>query len=312
MALIQANGISIDVETHGDADAPAVLLVMGLAMPSIAWPQEFIAPLVAAGLRVIRFDNRDCGESTKFAGQRLPNMALAIVRALLRKKVDAAYTLDDMANDARGVLDALDIERAHVVGVSMGGMIGQQLAALHPQRVLSLTSIMSSTGNPDRRIAFGSLRALRAILARPSANPSVDELTAHLSRVFSVIGSPGYPPTAEQMRVQMERIARRGYYADGSARQLLAILRSGDRRAALAHITAPTLVLHGADDPLVPLAAGLDTARSIRDARFEVIPGMGHDFAPALQSRLARAVLDHVRAVTPLNEAQPPRAGAAA
>lgn len=312
MALIQANGVTLDVESHGDPDAPAVLLVMGLAMPSIAWPQEFIAPLVAAGLRVIRFDNRDCGESTKFAGQRLPNMGLAIVRALLRMKVDAAYTLDDMANDARGVLDALGVERAHVVGVSMGGMIGQQLTALHPQRVFSLTSIMSSTGNPNRKIAFGSRRALGAILSRPRPNPSVEELTAHLSRVFSVIGSPGYPPTPEQMRSQMERIARRGYHADGSSRQLLAILRSGDRRAALARITAPTLVLHGADDPLVPLAAGLDTARSIRDARFEVIPGMGHDFAPALQARLARAVLEHVRAATPPHEAMPPRAAAAA
>lgn len=306
MALIDVNGITLDVETHGDAEAPAVLLVMGLAMPSIAWPDEFIAPLVAAGLRVIRFDNRDCGASTKFSSNRLPNLLLAIVRALLRMKVDADYSLDDMAGDALGVLDALGVERAHVVGASMGGMIGQQLAALHPQRVLSLTSIMSSTGNPNRRIAFGTRRALGAILARPKPNPSIEDLTAHLTRVFTVIGSPGYPPTPEQMRTQMERIARRGYHADGSARQMLAILRSGDRRPALAGIRAPTLVLHGADDPLVPLAAGLDTARSIRDARFEVIPGMGHDFAPALQARLARVVLEHLRA------AMPPRLAAAA
>jgi proline iminopeptidase len=300
MPLIEVNGISVDVESHGDAQAPAVLLIMGLAMPSIAWPDEFIAPLVAAGLRVIRFDNRDCGASTKLGGQRLPNLTLAIVRALLRMKVDAPYSLNDMAGDAVGVLDALGVARAHVVGASMGGMIAQQLAALHPQRVLSLTSIMSSTGNPNRKIAFGSRRALGAILARPKANPSVEELTAHLTRVFAVIGSPSYPPTPEQMRAQMERVARRGYHPDGSARQMLAILRSGDRRAALAAITAPTLVLHGADDPLVPLAAGLDTARNIRDARFEVIPGMGHDFAPALQSRLARAVLEHVRATMPV------------
>jgi proline iminopeptidase len=255
---------------------------------------------------VIRFDNRDCGASTKFSGRRLPNLTLAIVRALLRMKVDAAYSLDDMAGDALGVLDALGVERAHVVGASMGGMIGQQLAALHPPRVLSLTSIMSSTGNPSRRIAFGTRRALGAILARPKPNPSVEELTAHLTRVFTVIGSPGYPPTPEQMRTQMERIARRGYHADGSARQMLAILRSGDRRPALVGIRTPTLVLHGAEDPLVPLAAGLDTARSIRDARFEVIPGMGHDFAPALQARLAGVVLEHLRA------AMPPRLAAAA
>jgi pimeloyl-ACP methyl ester carboxylesterase len=174
-------------------------------------------------------------------------------------------------------------------------MIAQVLAAKYPQRVLSLTSIMSSTGNPSPRVAFGSPRALRAILLRPSNIDDVTQMTNHLIRVFSVIGSPGFPLDAALQREHLERVARRGYYPAGSARQLLAVLASGDRRTLLARIEAPTLVIHGRDDPLVPLAAGIDTANHIPGAQLKVIPGMGHDFPPALQPEIAALIIEHVR-----------------
>jgi proline iminopeptidase len=294
MPQIDANGVTLDVEEFGDAGAPALLLIMGLGMPAAAWPDSFIEPLVRSGLRVIRFDNRDCGHSTKLRGAAMPNLQLAIMRALLRMPVRAPYTLDDMAQDAAGLLAALGITSAHVVGASMGGMIAQVLAARHPQRVRTLTSIMSSTGNPNPHVALGKPRALRAILNRPRSTDDVAKLTDHLMRVFSVIGSPGFPSEPNVLREHLERVARRGYYPAGAARQLLAILASGDRRKLLAQITAPTLVIHGREDPLVPLAAGLDTAQHIRGAQLKVIAGMGHDFPPALQPQIAAAIVEHV------------------
>lgn len=295
MPQVEANGLTLDYDEFGDPAAPPLLLIMGLGMPGAAWPDSFIAPLAAAGLRVIRYDNRDCGHSSKLRMARPPNLQLAIARALLRMPVHAPYTLHDMALDARALMDALGIGAAHVVGASMGGMIAQVLAAQHPERVLSLTSIMSSSGNPSPRVALGKRKALRAILNRPRNPEDVTEVTDHLVRVFGVIGSPGFPSQPQELREQLERVARRGYYPAGTARQLLAILASGDRRPLLARITTPTLVIHGRDDPLVPLAAGLDTARHIRGARLQVIDGMGHDFAPALQPQIAAAVVAHIR-----------------
>lgn len=297
MAVVEANGLRFDVELDpaGAVEAPVVMLIMGLGMPAAAWPDSFVNPLRAAGLRVLRFDNRDSGHSSQTGSAKVPAVLPSIVRALLRRPVRAAYTLDAMAADAVAILDALGIARVHVVGASMGGMIAQVLAARYPARVLSLTSIMASTGNPSRRVAFGERRALSAILQRPERTDDAEALVTHLSRVFDVIGSPGFRARPEELREQLLPVARRGYYPAGTARQLLAILASGDRRTLLSNIVAPTLVIHGADDPLVPLAAGLDTARSIRDTRLEVIIGMGHDFAPALQPRLARLVARHIR-----------------
>jgi proline iminopeptidase len=293
---IPANGLVFDVEESGASDAPPVLLIMGLGMPAAAWPDEFCERLAGHGLRVIRFDNRDSGQSSRISAARRTNVRLAFARALLRLPVPAPYTLDDMAADAAGLLAALGIENAHVVGASMGGMIAQVLAARYPQCVASLTSIMSSTGNPSPRIALGKRKALRAIMNRPRNIDDHDALTEHLMNVFGVIGSPGYRSDPALMRAHLMRVARRGYDPRGAERQLLAILASGDRRALLARITAPTLVIHGADDPLVPVAAGVDTAKHIRGAQLKVIPGMGHDFAPALQPLIADAIAAHVRA----------------
>jgi pimeloyl-ACP methyl ester carboxylesterase len=293
---VPANGLVFDVEEFGAGGAPPVLLIMGLGMPGAAWPDEFCERLADHGLRVIRFDNRDSGRSSRIAATPRMNVRLAFARALLRLPVRAPYTLDDMANDAAGLLTALGIAHAHVVGASMGGMIAQVLAARYPQRVASLTSIMSSTGNPSPRVALGKRRALRAIMNRPRNIDDHDALTEHLMMVFGVIGSPGYRSEPAVMRAQLQRVARRGYDPLGAERQLLAILASGDRRALLARITAPTLVIHGADDPLVPVAAGIDTAQSIRGAQLKVIPGMGHDFAPALQPLIADSIAAHIRA----------------
>lgn len=294
MPIARASGVDLYYEAQGDAGAPAVLLIMGLGMPAALWPDEFVDALRARGFRVVLFDNRDCGRSTRLTQAPVPRIPIAMVRALLGRPVAATYTLTDMALDAAVVLDSAGVECAHVVGVSMGGMIAQVLAALQPQRVLSLTSIMSSTGNPSPRLAVGSRRAMRALLARPPDDPTdVPAAVDHLESLFGVIGSPGYPQEPARLRAQLERAARLGLCPEGTARQLGAILASGDRRTMLRGVTAPTLVIHGAADPLVPVAAGRDTARHIAGARLEVIEGMGHDFPPQLMARLAARIADH-------------------
>jgi pimeloyl-ACP methyl ester carboxylesterase len=296
---LEANGLTIDYELRGDPAAPPLLLVMGLGMPSALWPDEFVQALTGRGLRVITLDNRDCGGSTRFEGVPVPNVLRAIGRSLLRRPVTAPYRLEDMAADTVGLLDALGLERVHLVGASMGGMIGQVVAAQHPERVLSLTSIMSNSGNPDRKIAFGRWKALRAIIRRPPRPDDYPAVVEHLTRVFSIIGSPAHRDELPAMRPLFERVARRGLYRNGTARQLLAILATGDRRPMLQKITAPTLVLHGADDPLVPLAAGRDTAANIPGAKLEVVEGMGHDFPATLLARLALRIAEHCHAARP-------------
>ena len=299
MTIAKVGGLELDYECFGNADAPPILLVMGLGMPAVAWPDAFVDGLVAAGFRVIRFDNRDCGHSSKMAGARMPDMRVAVARALLRLKVSASYTLTDMAADTVGLLDALGIPRAHLVGASMGGMIVQNVAALHPERVASLTSIMSSTGNPSPRVALGRPRALRAILARPTKTSDADALVEHYVRVFGVIGSPGFAMDAELLRHNLRRVVSRGFHPAGTARQLMAILASGDRRPLLARIVAPTLVVHGSHDPLLPVAAGRDTAAHIPGARLEIVEGMGHDLPPGVQSLLVQRIAEHCHRAWP-------------
>jgi pimeloyl-ACP methyl ester carboxylesterase len=298
VTIARVGGIDLDFESFGDAGAPAILLVMGLGMPGVAWPDPFVDGLVAQGFRVIRFDNRDCGRSTKVSTGRLPDLRFAIARAILRRKVTAPYTLDDMAADTVGLQDALGIERAHLVGASMGGMIAQNVAASYPRRAASLVSIMSSTGNPSLRVALGKPRALRAILARPASLGDADVLVEHYVRVFGVIGSPGFAVDGELLKQNLRRVVSRGIHPAGTARQLLAILASGDRRPLLARIVAPTLVVHGGDDPLLPVAAGRDTAASIPGARLEIVEGMGHDLPPGVQALLVERIAAHCRAAS--------------
>jgi proline iminopeptidase len=294
MPIAAANGLCIDYDVSGAADGEPVVAIMGLGMPAAAWPTMLIELLVSRGARVITFDNRDAGGSTKLSGARTIPMPAAMLRAALRLRVPAPYTLHDMADDTAGLLDTLGIGRAHVIGVSMGGMIAQLLAATHPQRVASLTSIMSSSGNPHPRIALGQPKALRAILSRPKDPRDLQSVIDRLEHVFGVIGSPMSPQERAGLRPHYERIARRGLDTAASRRQLLAVLATGDQRKWLAQITAPTLVIHGRIDPLLPLAAGAEVARCIPQARLVVVENMAHDLPPSLLPRLVDEIADHV------------------
>ena len=281
----------IEYESLGDPSQPAILLIMGLGMQLTGWPDDFCRGLVARGYRVIRFDNRDCGLSGRAPGKKRANLLLAMVAAALGLPVRTPYTLEDMAGDTIGLMDSLGIASAHIVGVSMGGMIAQILAARFPQRVRSLTSIMSTSGN--RRVSRPGKLARKVLLSRPADPKDPESVIDYMVKMFGVIGSPGYPSTAEELRRRLGHSVRRAYTPAGTARQLLAVIASGDRRKLLRTISAPTLVIHGEADPLVLLAAGRDTAQQIPGASLLVIDGMGHDLPDQLLPRLVQAIADH-------------------
>jgi proline iminopeptidase len=291
MPSLNANGIRIAFDTAGDPKAAPLLLISGLGLQLTAWPDEFVEGLADLGFYVIRFDNRDCGLSTKFEHAGTPSLPLAWLKSKLRLPVRAPYSLQDMADDALGVLSALGIARAHVVGVSMGGMIAQLMAAKFRSRVLSLTSIMSSSG---RRGLPGPTRAVRrAMLARPRLAADLDGATDHALQLLQAIASPAYPTPEKHLRRRVARALRRNCCPAGTLRQMLAVAACGDRTDELRTITAPTLVIHGAADPMLPLACGVDTAQAILDARLEVIEGMGHDLPSQLMERLLALIDEH-------------------
>ncbi len=288
--LAQVGEIELAYETIGDPDDPALLLVMGLGMQLIHWDLALCEELAHRGFRVIRFDNRDAGRSTQIDAP-VPNLA----RVLAGRRVRAPYLLDDMAADAFGLLDHLGIERAHVVGASLGGMIAQSMAIARPERVLSLASIMSTTGN--RRVGVPRPRAL-GVLLRPA--PRTREAYIEYSvRIFRVIGSPGFETDEARLRDAATAAFDRGTHPAGTGRQLAAVMASGDRTARLRELGVPTLVIHGRDDPLIPFRAGVATARAVPGAELLPIAGMGHDLprqvwpqvidAVAVNSRRARA-----------------------
>jgi pimeloyl-ACP methyl ester carboxylesterase len=284
---VLANGLQIEVDVQGPAGGPPLLLVMGLGMQLVAWPQELVDALVARGFRVIRFDNRDAGLSQGFEAHGMPNMALAALRYFLRLRVPSPYRVADMAQDAVGVLDALGIAQAHVCGASMGGMIAQHLAASHAPRVRSLTLIMTTSGS--RRLPQARPAVQRALLRRPDGRDP-DAVVAHLERLLRLIGSPAYPPEPVAFRQRLQVTVARAWRPAGSARQLLAIVADGDRTPLLARISAPTHVVHGVDDPLVPLPCGEDLAQRITGATLDRVPGMGHDLPLPLLPRLADGI----------------------
>lgn len=293
-AQTTANGITITYEDKGPRDAPTILLVMGLGGQLTLWPDEFVDALNGHGFRTIRYDNRDVGLSTRFDAAGVPNVKWMVVKSMLGLPVRSAYTLADMAADGVALLDHLAIERAHIVGASMGGMISQHIAARYPDRTLSLTSIMSSTGN--RRLPRARKEAMQVLANRPmSGDP--EDMIAYSVRAARVIGSPAYPAAEERLQRRVRADFERGWYPQGVARQMAAIVADGDRRPLLKTITAPTLVVHGEDDPLVPLAAGRDTAANIAGARLLTIPGMGHDLPLALIDTLADAITGHAKGV---------------
>lgn len=287
---IRSNGIDLEAEIRGAADAMPVLMIMGLGMQLVSWPPELITALASRGLQPIVFDNRDVGLATKFDAWGRPNLLKVSLQHALRLPIRAPYLLSDMAHDALGLLDALGIERAHVVGVSMGGMIAQLLAGLAPARIGALTLIMTTTGS--RKLPGPTMAARRALLSRP-AGSDIAALVDHGVRVWRTIGSPRYPATDEALRARVERSIRRAWHPQGVARQLVAVSASGDRSALVARITQPTLVIHGRDDPLVPAACGVDLAAKIPAARLELIEGMGHDMPIPLVPSLAQMIAAH-------------------
>ncbi len=278
-------GITLCWEGFGDPADPAALLVMGLGTQMIAWHEDFCRELAERGLYVVRFDNRDIGHSTHMSG------APPTVRQLLtRSRRAARYSLADMAEDAATLMRELELAPAHVIGASMGGMIGQTLAARHPGSVRSLVSIMSSTGS--RRSGQPALRLYPMFLRTQPRDR--DALIEHTVSLFKAIGSPGMPRNIDDIRELAAKSYERDHDPAGPGRQLAAIIAAGDRTRELGLITAPTLVIHGTADPLVSPSGGRATARAIRGARLMKVPGMGHDLPRLLWPKLIEAIVEHV------------------
>jgi pimeloyl-ACP methyl ester carboxylesterase len=285
-AFVNANGLTLCYETFGEPANPPMVLIMGMGAQMVGWDDEFCEALAARGFWVIRFDNRDAGKSTRFDRAGVPDVASAMTRAWMRMPVSAPYLLNDMASDVAGLMDALHIEKAHVVGASMGGGIGQILAMHRPERVLSLTSIMSTTGDPA--LPPPKPQAMAAMFKPPPAD--LDRYVEHYAQTWRVLRAGEFPEEEPRDRARAARNHARGLNSAGAGRQLLAILASGSRRRALHDVSAPTMVIHGDADPLVPLAAGVDTAKHIAGAQLLVLEGMGH----ALPMRLWPRIIDGI------------------
>lgn len=285
MPRIAANAIELHYESFGTTGAPAILLIMGLGAPLTRWNRELCDLLVTRGFRVIRFDNRDCGLSTHCDGLPLPDIGAALRGAPL---ADLPYTLETMAADSIGLLDALGIDRAHVVGASMGAAIAQIVAARYPERTRSLTSIMSSSGSP--LLPPPTPAAAMALFAPLPASRDRASMVADAIARYLPVASPGYPTPLEDLQRMFGEEYERSFYPQGVARQLGAVIASGDRRPLLKTIACPAVVLHGKSDPLIPVACGQDVADHIPGAQMRAIEGMGHDFPAALTESFADAI----------------------
>ncbi len=289
MNIVTANGIELAWDSFGNEAHAAILLISGLGVQMIRWTVPFCEELAARGYRVIRFDNRDAGCSTHLSGYAPPDFGALAAQLMAGQRPDVPYTLHDMAADAIGLLDALAIDRAHVVGRSMGGMIAQIMASEYPHRILSLTSIMSGTGNPALPQAEPDVMAM---MMRPAPDPAADQagFLAHSLAFAQRIAGTGHWFDVETHRALVLAEVARAHDPDGAGRQIAAMAVAGDRRSRLATIGVPTLVIHGADDPLIPPACGADTAASIPGAEFMLIDGMGHYVPVALHRRIIDAV----------------------
>ena len=295
MPNIRANNIDIYYEENGPADGPVILLVMGLGAQMIAWPDEFIHGLVSKGYRVIHYDNRDVGMSQRMEGAKAPHLVWTMFKARIGLPVRVPYTLGDMAADGIGLLDALGIDKAHVVGASMGGMIVQLMAANHPERTLSMTSIMSSSGKAGLPGARPDIQ--RQFMVKRSPDASREEAVAFGAALVSAFSFPD-PARPENAHAEMTAKAfDRGYYPVGTRRQLLAIIADGSRVDRLKTIKVPTLVVHGGADPLVPKEGSEDIARHIQGARLEIIDEMAHDLPPSQVGRMVDLIAGHAKQV---------------
>ncbi len=289
MPKIDANGIRIEFDTFGDRRAEPLVLVMGLGGQMLLWDERFCESLAGRGHFVVRFDNRDIGLSTHFDSHGAPDLMELMTAAATGKPLSLAYTLDDMADDAVGLIDALGMDDAHFVGASMGGMIVQTVAIRHPSRVRSLTSIMSTTGNPSlppaRPDLLGRLGGPAPVGRQANVDASVE--------MWKLISGPGFPFDEAAIRARSALLYDRSHHPEGQARQLAAIMAHGNRAPKLAAVRAPTLVIHGTDDPLVPVEGGKDTAAAIPGAELLLIPGMGHDMPEPLHATLVDAIATH-------------------
>ena len=292
MPKANANGITIAYESQGDRAKPPMVLIMGLGAQLTLWPDALVDALAAGGFHVVRHDNRDVGLSSDFGHWGRADVPAAVQRLMTGQKVEAPYRISDMAADTIGLMDSLGLERAHIVGLSMGGMIAQEIAARHAGRCLSMTSIMSTSsraGQPP-----GTPEAVKAILTRPESDDR-EMVVQYSMKLRRIIGGPAFGYDETELRRFVERNVDRRYYPEGVGRQYLAVLASGDRVAMLGTVRVPTLVIHGSEDPLLPPACGEDVARLVPGARLEIIDGMGHDIPPALVSRVAGLILGHCR-----------------
>ena len=286
----RANGIELCWDSFGDPAATPLLLIMGLGSQMIAWHDDFCSALAAAGgLHVIRFDNRDIGRSAQLAHLGVPDVAALMALALAGRPLTVPYTLRDMANDAAGLLDALKIERAHIVGASMGGAIGQELAIHHPRRMLTFTSIMSNTGDPA--LPPPTPEAMSVLLTPSPA--TLEDYLPHYARVWHVLRGPGFPQDEALDAERARAVFTRGLNPAGVARQLAAIFASGNRKPALRDVRVPTLVIHGDADPLVPVEGGIDVAHAIAGARLLRIPRMGHALPISMWPLIIEAIVQH-------------------
>jgi len=287
-----ANNIRIEYDTFGDPSSPPILLIIGLGGQLIYSDEEFCRQIAEAGRYVIRFDNRDSGLSTKFDEAGLPVMMDVIGKVMSGQKVTPAYTIEDMAADAVGLLDALQIEKAHICGMSMGGMIAQSLAINYPRRVLSLTSIYSTTGNPHLPQPKPEVMGL---LLTPPPQEREPFIQFYLN-VFRAITGPGFGFDEEWIRKIMGLAHDRAYCSQGTGRQLVAILTQENRKPALKGVRVPTLVIHGDADPLVSVEAGKDTAEAVPGAELKIIEGMGHDLPHGeVWAQIARDIIAHTK-----------------
>jgi len=294
VAKVKANGIEIEYETAGDKADPALLLVMGLGAQLTVWPDSFFEGLARQGFYVVRFDNRDTGLSTDFGSAGVPDMVAVLQKAMKGERIEAPYLLKDMAADAIGLLDGLGIGRAHMVGASMGGMIVQILAAQYPERTASMVSIMSTSGR--RGLPQGKPEALAMLSAQPEG-PAREQLVAHGLKLRRAIAGSGYPIPEAELRRFVEKNLDRRWYPEGAARQYLSVLASGDRVEMLKTVKVPTLVLHGEDDPLLPVECGRDVAALVPGAEIQTYPGWGHDFPggmiPTVIERISKFCKEH-------------------
>lgn len=295
MPQVRANGMDIEVESFGRESDPAVLLIMGFSGQLTLWQTSFCEQLAAKGFRVIRFDNRDVGKSTHLLDAGVPDIGALMAAAAQGQPLKAPYSLDDMAADAAGVLDALGIKQAHIVGASMGGMIAQLVAINHPEKTRSLVSVMSTTGRPG--LPPGKPEAMAALMTPPASPGREDRIAASLN-TWNVLGSPGFAATAAELRKNAERDADRvPYEPTGVGRQMAAIIAAPPRHEKLNAVKAPTLVLHGKDDPIIPYPCGEDTAACVPGAELVVVPGMAHDFTELLTPVYLKHIGDFVQKV---------------